>query len=213
MRIVIYGGSGRVGSRIVDEALERGHEVTAVARDPDKLERSSERLLRTAGDVTDAASIAATAAGHDLAISAIGGASAQPGIHVRAARALLDGLPRAAVPRLIVVGGAGSLETGPGVRHVDNPHFPEAHKAEALGQADALEVYRSSGEHGVSWTYLSPAGTIMPGERSGKFRVGGDQLLVDADGKSEISMEDYAVALLDEAETPQHPDERFTVAY
>jgi hypothetical protein len=213
VKLVVYGGTGRLGKQIVAEALERGHAVTVVARDPSRLELSHAGLTSIAGDVTDAASVAATAAGHDLAINAIGGAAKQPGVHTRAAHALLEGLPRAGVKRLAVVGGAGSLETAPGVRHVDNPDFVEAYKPEALGQAEALDVYRAADAGELEWTYLSPAATIMPGERTGIFRLDGDQLLRDADGRSEISIEDYAVALLDEVEAPKHTGARFTIAY
>jgi uncharacterized protein len=212
MKIVIYGASGRIGSRTVSEALARGHDVTAVVRSSSKFELSGARLRLVAADPLDAAEVARSAAGHDVAISALGGASARPGLHVDAARALLAGLASAGVARLIVVGGAGSLETEPGVRVVDDPEFPEAWKPEALGQADALAFYRAA-DSDVEWTYLSPAGVTAPGERRGSYRTGGDTLLRDANGNSNISMEDLAGALLDEAENARHARTRFTVAY
>jgi len=109
------------------------------------------------------------------------------------------------------VGGAGSLEVAPGVRLVDAPGFPELHKAEALAQGEALAVFR--GVSDLEWSFLSPAAVIAPGERTGAFRLGGDQLLADADDNSHISAEDYAIALIDEAEEPKHTGRRFTVAY
>ncbi len=131
---------------------------------------------------------------------------------VDAARAQIAGLKAAGVKRLIVVGGAGSLEVAPGVQVVDTPEFPAAWKGIALAHRDALEVYRKEGGE-LEWTYFSPPALIEPGERTGKFRVGSDQLLVDGTGQSQISAEDYAIALLDEVETPRHVRKRFTAAY
>jgi putative NADH-flavin reductase len=125
---------------------------------------------------------------------------------------LLDALPKAGVKRLLWVGGAGSLEVAPGVKVIDDPHFPEAWKPEALAQAEALDLFRTSSAD-VDWTYISPAALIEPGERTGKYRIGGDQLLVDANGVSRISIEDYAAALLDRAEKNDAPRKRITVAY
>jgi putative NADH-flavin reductase len=212
MKIVIYGASGRIGSRTVSEALARGHEVTAVNRASSAFELSDERLRVVIADAFVSADVERTATGHDVAISALGGATARPGLHVDAAGALLAGLSRAGVGRLIVAGGAGSLETEPGVRVVDAPDFQDAWKPEALGQADALAFYRAA-DTDVDWTYLSPAHLTAPGERRGSYRTGGDTLLHDANGNSEISMEDVAVALLDEAEQPRHTRTRFTIAY
>jgi putative NADH-flavin reductase len=214
MRIVVFGAGGRVGSRTVAEALARGHEVTAAVRDPaahEDLRRDGLQVV--AGDATDAAGVAAVAGGHDLAISAVGtGHGNAPETLPAAARALLDGLSRAGVPRLIVVGGAGSLETAPGVRVLDAPDFNEQWKPDALAQAEALDLYRSATTD-VDWTYVSPAALLAPGERKGRYRTGDDRLLVDDEGHSEISMEDFAGALLDEAESAGHVRRRFTVAW
>jgi putative NADH-flavin reductase len=130
-----------------------------------------------------------------------------------AARALLVGLKTAGVRRLVVVGGAGSLEVAPGKQLVEQPGFPVPWKPVALAHRDALAVYRASGEPSVEWTYVSPAALIQPGQRTGKYRIGGDQLLVDAKGESRISAEDYAVAVVDELETRAHPRARIGVAY
>jgi uncharacterized protein len=212
MRIVVFGGGGRVGSRTVAEALARGHEVTAAVRDPGAHTFQSDGLNVVAADATDPASVAQVAPGHDLAISTIGtGFGKTPETLSAAARALLEGLSRAGVARLIVLGGAGSLEVAPGVRVLDTPEFREEWKPDALAQAEALDVYRSAITD-VDWTYVSPAALLEPGERTGEYRTGEDRLLVDDEGNSAISMEDFAVALVDEAESAEHVRRRFTVA-
>jgi putative NADH-flavin reductase len=212
MRIIVFGANGRVGSRVVAEALQRGHEVTAVVRDPENHSLQGDGLSVIAGDATDAASVAEVAAGHDLAVSAVGPGSTNDLETVpAAARALLDGLSRAGVQRLISVGGGGSLEAAPGVRVLDTPEFNDAWKPGSLKQAEALDIFRDATTD-VDWCYLSPPFMLAPGERTGTYRLGEDRLLVGEDGKSEISMEDFAVALLDEAENAQHVRRRFTVA-
>jgi putative NADH-flavin reductase len=203
MKIALIGATGNVGSRIVAEALRRGHEVTAIARDVSKL-TPRPKLKLTTGDVSDERALAKALAGHDTVISS-----------VRFLTPALDNVVAAAkeagAKRLIVVGGAGSLEVAPGLALVDTPDFPAAYKAEASAGREFLARLRR--ESGLDWTFLSPSAFFHAGERSGKFRLGGDQLLVAADGKSSISYEDYAVALLDEIETPQHSRRRFTVGY
>jgi hypothetical protein len=212
MKIVVYAAGGKIGSRIVGEALRRGHRVTGVGPHPEKIAPRPGLTVR-GGDATDAASIAATAAGADLAISAYSpGSGSQDDLSVNA-RALLEGLARAGVPRVIVVGGAGSLEVAPGRLWLDDPAFTEAAKPRARAQKAQLDVFRAAGPTPVTWTFVSPSASIKPGERTGTFRVGGDRLLVDAGGKSAISMEDYAVAILDEAETAAHPNRRITAGY
>jgi len=211
MRLIVFGANGRLGSRIVREALERGHQVTAVVRDPGRLQISGERLTAVTGDVCDAGSVAAVATGHDAAISAIGPTgNSRPDLVVEAARALIDGLTRAGVRRLVVGGGAGSLEVAPGVQLVDTPGFPKAWRDIAIAHRDALDVYRTAD---LDWTYISPAAMLEPGERTGKYRTGTDQLLTDKKGESRISMEDLAIAFLDEVEKPCFVRRRMTVAY
>ena len=163
------------------------------------------------GDALDPNSLAEVAKGHDAVVSAYS-PGADPSKVVDAARAHVAALPKAGVKRLIVVGGAGSLEVAPGVQLVDTPEFPAAWKQIALTHRDALAVYRTDGG-ALEWTYFSPPALIEPGERTGTFRTGTDQLLVDAAGQSRISAEDYAVALLDELENPKHVRGRFTAAY
>lgn len=202
--IAILGITGNAGSRIANELLARGHRVTGIARDPSKA-AARPGLTLVAADATQAATLAPLLQGHDLVVSAtrfVGGIDAAT--LVAAAR-------QAGVPRIAVVGGAGSLEVAPGVALIDTPQFPEAYKAEAAAGRVFLQALRA--EQGIDWTFLSPSALFAPGERTGKFRLGGDQLLVDAQGNSHISMEDFAIALADEIERPQHARQRFTVGY
>lgn len=196
MKLVIFGAAGTIGSRIAAEAEARGHEVT--------------RLRSADADVTDPAAVADAVAGHDAIVSAVG-SFADLDLLTRAAEALLRGARDAGVTRLLVVGGAGSLEVAPGRRLVDTPEFPEAWKPGALAHADALEVYRADAT--LDWTYVSPAAVIEPGERTGAYRIGGNELLLDGDGESRISTEDYASAIIDELEHATHVRQRITVAY
>ncbi len=212
MKIVLFGASGRIGQRIAREALDRGHAVMAVVRDPTHMPLTHECLTTIQGDARVAADVARVAAGHDIVASAIGPSPDQPlDMPSKAARALIEGTRRAGVSRLIVVGGGGSLETPSGQELVDTPDFLAAWKPGALVQRDALNVYRA--ETALDWTYLSPPMFIEPGERTGHYRVGGDQLVVDANGSSRISMEDCAIAFVDEIEAPKHARRRFTAAY
>ncbi|MBV9774829.1 MAG: NAD(P)-dependent oxidoreductase [Gemmatimonadetes bacterium] len=215
MKIVLFGATGNVGQRVVHEALERGHEVVAVVRDPSRSEAPDPRVRLVQGDATDAASVASVARGADAVVSAI---SPRPGTTgtapslVDAAHALIAGVRQAGVKRLVVVGGAGSLEVAPGVMLLDAPGFPEAYKAEAVAGRDSLAVYRAEAD-GLDWTFLSPAAEIHPGERTGRYRTTIDQFLTNEQGHSTITFEDYAVALVDELERPQHVGRRFGVAY
>ncbi|MET0256160.1 MAG: NAD(P)H-binding protein [Luteibacter sp.] len=211
MKIVLFGATGNIGSVILDEALARGHEVTAVVRDPAKLGKEHPALRVTQGDVADAASFAPALAGVDAAIASLND-HADPANVPRQAALLLGALGDAGVKRFAWVGGAGSLETAPGVRVIDDPHFPEAWKASANAQIEALKVFRAS-DANVDWTYISPAAEIAPGERKGAFRVGGDQLLVDAEGHSRISTADFAIGVLDRIEQGDAMKKRVTFAY
>lgn len=211
MKFVVFGASGRIGTQIVEEALSRGHQVTAAVRNPGKLGLTHARLTEVQADAADPASVAAAARGHDAAIVAVGpGPGGDFGNYAKVAKALISGLPKAGVRRLLILGGAGSLEVAPGVRLVDTAEFPPAWKPDALGQADALALYRASD---LDWTYISPAAVLEPGARTGKYRAGTDQLLVDAQGNSRISIPDYAVAMVDELEKPKNLRRRMTVAY
>ncbi|QUN27067.1 NAD(P)-dependent oxidoreductase [Cupriavidus sp. KK10] len=203
MKIAIIGATGRVGTRLTDEALRRGHQVTAIARHASKLPARDGVTTRDV-DATDSAALAAALAGNDVVISSARFAQLN-------AQQVTSAVRQAGVPRLLVVGGAGSLCVAPGVQLVDTPNFPDAYKPEALAGRDFLNALR--GEQQIKWTFLSPSALFEPGERIGKFRVGEETLLSDAAGKSWISMEDYAIAMLDEIEKPAHSRQRFTVGY
>lgn len=216
MKIVLFGATGNVGQRVAAEALRRGHEVVGVVRDPAASKSPDPRVRLVKGDATDAESVARVVKGADAVVSAISPRPNARGLPApslaRNSRALIDGLRTAGVPRVLYVGGASSLEVAPGQALADQPDFPEAYKAEAREGRDALAVWRGEAK-GLDWTYLSPAAEIAPGERTGKYRTTDDQLLVDDRGRSKISFEDYAVAVLDELERPQHVGARFGVAY
>ena len=203
MKVALIGASGNVGSRILNELLNRGHEVTGIVRHTEKLPRN-DRLTAKRGDINDEDGLAQLLDGHDAVISAVRFQSTN-------AQSLIEAVKSAGVKRLLVVGGAGSLEVTPGVQLVDTPNFPEAYKPEALAGRDFLDTLR--GERKLDWTFLSPSALFMPGERTGTFRIGTDRLLVGANGESMISFEDYAIALVNELETPRHSRQRFTVGY
>jgi putative NADH-flavin reductase len=216
MHIALFGAGGQIARRIAREALDRGHQVTAVVRDPGTFQKYDDRLEVVRGDATDAASVARAAKGADAIVNAISprpSPSGRPASSlVVGARAVIAGAKRAGIERLIAVGGASSLEVAPGVRLFDAPGFPEVYKAEARKGIDSLDVYRNeSGD--LDWTFISPAAEIGPGERTGKYRTGGDQLLTDKNGRSFISYEDYAAALVDELESGRHRRQRMAVAY
>jgi putative NADH-flavin reductase len=216
MKIVLFGATGNMGVRVAQEARRRGHEIVGVIRDPASVQSSAPGMSLVKGDATDAGSVAAVARGADAVVNAISPRPNPRGLPApslaAAARSLLAGLRKAGVKRLLVVGGAGSLEVSPGKALLDQPGFPAAYKAEALAQREALQILRSEAGD-LDWTYLSPAVEIHPGARTGSYRTTGDQLLADAQGKSTITFEDYAVALLDELERPKHVRRRFGVAY
>ncbi|WP_067825831.1 NAD(P)-dependent oxidoreductase [Nocardia inohanensis] len=212
MRITIFGASGGVGSRTVREAVARGHEVVAVARNSAGLAGLPEAAEVRTGDVSDPQQVAAISAGSDVVISATRPVAGQENELVRAAVGLLEGLADSEI-RLLVVGGAGSLTVpGTGKTVIEQPGFP----ADWVPIADAcnrqLAVFQDSGP-GVDWAYVSPAAMLEPGERTGSYRLGADELIADDEGNSAISMEDLAVALVDEAERPKHHRTRFTVGY
>src|ERR1700749_4430102 len=203
MKIAVTGASGRAGSRIVAELARRGHSVTGIARNPDRIAMLA-NVTAVAGDANDRAALAKLWAGHDAAVSSIH-------FLVSDVEALIGAAKDAGVPRYLVVGGAGSLEVAPGVRLVTTPNFPAQYKAEASKGGDFLDLLRQEKE--LNWTFLSPSALFVAGERTGKFRLGTDQLLTDSAGKSWISFEDFAVALADEIERPAHLRQPFTVGY
>ena len=213
MEIALIGATGFIGSGILREALDRGHQVTGIARRIERLPQHPNLVARR-GDVTNEAEATSLVGGHDAVISAYSAGRDVPDIYeqqVSGYRAIIDGVKEAGVKRLLVVGGAGSLEVAPGVQLVDTPEFPEQWKPGSLATRQVLYLLRDEPE--LEWAFLSPSGTIAPGERTGQFRLGTDQLLTDADGESRISVEDYAAAMVDELEKPQHIRQRFTVGY
>ncbi|MGY4923259.1 NAD(P)-dependent oxidoreductase [Streptomyces sp. 900105755] len=214
-KIALFGATGTIGSRILDEALRRGHLVTAVVRDPAKLTRNDPGLTVVTGDVLDPRSVAEAAKGQDVVVSAVGGgdgpghiATIRPGVESLVAGIRSLGEP---APRLVLVGGAGSLRTPDGRQVWDAEGLPEFLLQIMHAHGDALDFCRTVSD--VRWTNLSPAATIEPGERTGVYRIAKENLLIAEDGSSRISAEDYAVALLDEIEQPRHIGERFTVGY
>lgn len=207
MKLLLYGATGNIGSRILIEAMMRGHEVTAVVREPAKMKKSHHLLTIAQGDVLDVQDVRARAGMHDAVLNAVG---PDREVIVGSAVSLIQGLAHGG-KRLLVLGGVGSLRTEDGVRFVDSPDFPNAFRLQALANCEALDLYRGSEE--VDWTFLSPPIWIKPGRRTGRYLAGKDTLLFDSDGTSWISTEDYAVAFLDEIERPQHIRERFTVVH
>ena len=203
MKIAVAGASGRAGSEITKELSRRGHGVTAIARNPEKI-ASLPNVTPTKGDVLDQACLTKLWAGHDVAISSVHFLASDP-------HKLIGAAKDSKVGRYLVVGGAGSLEVAPGVRLVTTPNFPAQYKAEAEKGGAFLDLLRQERE--LNWTFLSPSALFFEGPRTGQFRLGGDQLLVAADGKSSISFADYAIAYLDELERPAHSRRRFTVGY
>lgn len=211
MKVAVLGASGWIGSQIVEEAVTRGHQVIALVRNPSAIERQDVEIRQL--DVLTEQDFAQALQGVDTVIASIGGRAA--GNHdmvERSAAKLLEQLPNVGVKRLLWVGGAGSLEVAPGVQLVTVPDFPAEYKDEALAQSQALQVFRHS-DSPLNWTFVSPAAEIFPGEKVGHFRVGGDQLLTDAQGHSKISVADFASAMLDELETAKHAKQRISVAY
>lgn len=213
MKIALIGATGFVGSAILKEALDRDHEITAIARHPEKVQPHV-KLRPQKGDVYNADEVARLVAGHGVVISAFNPGWRNPDIYnqqVKGTRSIIDGMKKSGVKRLLFVGGAGSLEVKPGVQSLDLPGFPAEYKQGALATREALNMLRQ--ETGLEWSFLSPSADLSPGQRTGKFRLGRDQLLVDASGKSRISVEDYAMAMIDEVEHPAHVRQRFTVGY
>jgi uncharacterized protein len=212
VRVVVFGSDGRLGGSTVDELLRRQHTVRAVIRPGKRRPPVGKQVTTVRADVTDPVAVAKAVRGADAVISAVGpGPRNDADVIIAAARSLLAGMHTAGVSRLIVIGSAGSLEVRPGLQLLDTPDFPAAWKAAALAHREALGLFRAETE--LEWTVVSPSASVTEGPRTGHYRAGGDGLLVDESGRSEISAEDFAVALVDEVETPRHIRRRFTVAH
>lgn len=211
LKIALFGATGMIGSRIAAEAARRGHEVTALVRNPQRVPADAANVRASQADLLDAASVAAAVRGHDVVASAYAPALDNTATLDAATRALVAGVREAGLKRLVVVGGAGSLEVAPGKQLVDTEGFPAAYKAVALAHREALNYYRTISE--LDWTFFAPAAMIAPGERTGQFRTGAGTLIADAAGTSRISAEDYATAFVDELEQGRFVRQIATVAY
>jgi putative NADH-flavin reductase len=213
MKITILGATGNAGSRVVTEALHRGHEVTAVVRNSTATNNLPSGIKVLIGDARNIMDVTAFSTGQDVVISAIRPTSGHESEVIPTTQALMDGLSKTGV-RLLIVGGASTLKvpgTGGNMVIEDSNYLPVSARHIGKASADQLAVCRA--EATVDWVYLSPAAQFSPGERTGIYRLGTDELLVDAQGISKISMEDAAIVLIDEAEQPKHHQTRFTVAY
>ncbi len=206
MKIALIGATGTVGSRLTAELLSRQHHVTAIARNPEKMAIKPGLTTAQANVSAETRELTAVLARHDAVIVAV--PFSQLKLHLDK---LLSAIKKSGGKRVLFVGGAGSLEIAPGVQLVDTPDFPAPYKMEALAGRDVLNALRT--ETDLNWSFLSPSAVMLPGIRTGKFRIGKDQLLSDANGDSKISTEDLAVALVDELEKPAHSRQRFTVGY
>lgn len=214
MKLALIGASGFVGTQLLKEALHRGHAVTAIVRHPAKITIKDDNLTVQQADVLNEVDTAALLSGHDAIISAYNAGWGNPDIYndfIKGSKAIENAATKSGVKRLLVVGGAGSLEIAPGKQLVDTPEFPAEWKSGALAVRDYLDILKKNNE--LDWTFVSPAIMLHPGERTGKYRIGSNQPVFDANGKSEISTEDLAVAILDEVEQPKFIKKRFTAAY
>ena len=213
MKVAIIGATGQIGAFIRDEALARGHYVTAIVRHPEKMTAQHAHLTVVEADILRD-EVEELVKGHDAVISAYNPGWSNPDIYneqIKGYERIVAGVKKSGIRRLLVVGGAGSLEVAPGVQVLDTASFPEQVKKGVLATREVLYMLKEEQE--LEWTFLSPPTSIKPGERTGDYRVGEDQLLKNEKGESRISTQDYAIAMLDELENPQHIRERFTVGY
>lgn len=213
--VVLIGASGFVGNAILNELLSRGHKVTAVVRNPEKINVSNSNLEIVKADVADTNAMVGICKDKEAVISAYNPGWTNPDIYEETLRnypLILEAAKRSGAKRLLCVGGAGTLFCAPGLRVVDSGAIPDA----IMGGVKSLgEFYLNTlmNEKDIDWIFFSPAGTLEPGKRTGKFRLGKDDLIIDENGISHISVEDYAVAMVDELENPKHHCERFTIGY
>jgi uncharacterized protein len=213
VNVALLGPTGFVGSAVLKEALDRGHTVTAIVRNPDKLEKRL-GLIAKKGDVYDTASLAGLIQGNDALISAFNPGWKDLNLYedqVRGTKSIIEAAKKAGIKRILWVGGASGLEVKPGVRVVDDPALPDWVRPGSLATINALDQLRN--EPDLEWTFLAPSAELKPGQRTGQFRFGENQLLVDSAGHSRISVQDFAVAMINELEHPLHLRRRFTVGY
>ncbi|MES2278816.1 MAG: NAD(P)-dependent oxidoreductase [Bacteroidota bacterium] len=214
MKVAIIGASGYTGTAVLNEALSRGYQVTAIARNPEKITVKNDNLSLAAADVNDIDALAAVLKGHDAVVSSYNAGWTNPNMYadfIKGSEDVQAAVKKSGVKRLIVIGGAGSLEIAPGVQLVDTPQFPAEYKAGATAARDYLNTLRRETE--LDWTFLSPAINLHPGTRSGVFRLGTDNPVFDEQKHSAISVEDLAVAIVDELENNQFVQKRFTLGY
>jgi putative NADH-flavin reductase len=209
LKVILYGSTGKSGGAILSELVARGHTVIAAARKPEKVQKLKD-VTAVQDDLSDSAKIASIVKGADAVVSAYAPPLDDAGQIISATDRLVKGVLEAGGPRLIVVGGAGSLFVAPGITLRESGHLPK----EWIAIVDAhIQVLRNLKQSSIDWTYFSPAAFFEPGERTGKFRLAKDDLITDQQGNSRISFADYAIALVDELEKPQHHRERFTIGY
>lgn len=214
MKLAIIGASGFVGTPLLAEALQRGHTVTAIVRHPEKITTTHPNLTVVQGDASDASAVAQLVAGHDAVVNAFNAGWGNPNLYddfLKGCEAIEAGTEKSGVKRLLVVGGAGSLEIAPGVQLVDTPEFPAEWKAGALSARDYLTILRQNTT--LDWTFLSPAIMLVPGDRTGTYQTGTEQPVFNEKGESTITVADMAIAIVDELEKPQFIQKRFTVGY
>jgi uncharacterized protein len=209
MKVALYGATGNAGSRILKELVARGHQVTAIVRDPARFPQPGPGVLVKQDDLSDPKKIAAAIKGVEVVVNAYAPPQDEPDAIVGVTQRLIDAFDGTDA-RLMAVGGAGGLFVAPGVTLVDSGYLPEAYLPIAKAHVKAFNALRAST---IDWTYLAPAAYFTPGERTGKFRLGKDELIANAQQESRISMEDYAIALVDELERPHHRRQRFSVGY
>jgi putative NADH-flavin reductase len=214
MKVALIGANGKIGSRILQEALSRGHQITGIARNPSTSSQSNKNLSWVKADALNTDELAEVLKGNDAVISAFGIDWTKPEtfhLFSDVAQSVISATKKAGVKRLLNVGGAGSLEVAPGIQLVDTPQFPAEWKLGALAQRDSLNVFRK--ENDLDWTFFSPAIIIEPGAATRKFRIGKDNPVFDAEGNCRITYDDFAIALIDELEHPQFIKKRFTIGY
>jgi len=214
MKIALIGDTGYVGSAVLNEALHRGHEVTAIARNTDKITIKNAKLKVVSANIDDSDNLAKILAGHDAVVSAYNAGLTNPNLYndfIKGSETIQNATKSAGVKRFLIVGGAGSLEIAPGLQLVDSPDFPKEWKTGATAARDYLNIIKK--EKDLDWTFLSPAIELHPGKRTGVFRLGTDQPVFDDKNQGKISVEDLAVAIIDELEENRFIKRRFTVGY
>lgn len=214
-KVALIGASGFIGSQLVKELLSRGYQVTAIVRSADKIKNDDKNLKVVSADVFDTDKLAEVLKNNDAVISAYNPGWTNPNIYddtIKGFQSIIEAVKKAGIKRLQAVGGAGSLLVAPGKTVVDSGAIPD----EILPGVKALALVLKDQflpEKELDWVFFSPAGTIEPGERTGKYRLGLDNLITDDQGNSKISVQDYAKAMVDELENPKHHQQRFTIGY